>query len=59
MVLWKLRVQTNLDDVVDNDKAADDEALANLDAVNSCVNIDRISAENVQIENCNHKEILN
>lgn len=46
-------IDINLDDIVYNDKATNDHGLTNFDTVNSCIDIDSISAENRDISHVN------
>lgn len=50
-ILW----QGDFDDVVNYDKAADDEALSDLKSIDSSINVDSVSAEN---GNVSHVEVV-
>ena len=41
-------IKLHLDNVVHEDEGADDNGLADFEAVQSCVNVDRVRAENSQ-----------
>jgi hypothetical protein len=51
----KLLVNIDFNDVVDNDKASYDDSLSNFNTVDSCVNVNGISAEN---GNVSHIDIV-
>jgi len=45
----KSLVKIDFDDIMDDDEAADDDCLANLDSINASVNVDSVGAENRDI----------